>query len=415
MGTGLASDVLIPSDALYETPAGPEDPIKRNGDGSPTKVNPNRISDAKRKRFTDNYARSDGGPRATEIYETQLAEFNAAVIQSDARKVYDDGINAKIAADAAVDTAAVVTSFDDRISEARLNDNPDLVKALQEQQAAAGADLTEIDANADGTLDTDFTLFDKAAASTSTSTSTSTGSGFTPIPVNTDEIQKNINDDPGNAGTNTADALLRAGGIDTSNMSVKDQTVAMKKMLTDLMGQTDADEKEQFWMNMAMVGFGIASGESSDAMKNIADGLLAGTAQISKNTTDKKARDDKFTLTAFGEVLADKRAREKFGRDLEIAGVRATKAAYGTRKDPLTQMYMLAKEMYSGGDADYDTYQDALAAARAQVAADYGIDMGGDGADPLTEKEIHQQLNAAAKASGLTEYTGPDGINFEVQ
>jgi len=142
--------------------------------------------------------------------------------------------------------------------------------------------------------------------------------------VDTIKIQEEIDNDPGNAGPNTADALLRAGGIDTSNMSVKDQTVAMKKMLTDLMGQTDADEKEQFWMNMAMVGFGIASGESSDAMKNIADGLLAGTAQISKNTTDKKARDDKFTLTAFGEVLADKRAREKFGQDKILAGIRSS-------------------------------------------------------------------------------------------
>jgi hypothetical protein len=229
------------------------------------------------------------------------------------------------------------------------------------------------------------------------------------------EIQTDIAEDPGDANKITADALLDSAGVDTSNMSVKDQTVAMKKMLSDLMGQTDEDEKEQFWMNMAMVGFGIASGESSDAMKNIADGLLAGTAQISKNTADKKARDDKFTLTAFGEVLADERAREKFGRDLELAGVRATKDRYGARRDPLTQMYMLAKEMYSGGDADYDTYQEALAAARAQVAADYKIDMGGDDASLLTTKATHQQLNDAAKTSGLTEYTGPDGENYKVQ
>ena len=78
-------------------------------------------------------------------------------------------------------------------------------------------------------------------------------------------------------------------------------------------------------------------------------------------------------------------------------------------------MYMLAKEMYSGGNADFDTYQDALAAARAQVAADYKIDMGGDGDNPLTTKATHQQLNDAAKTSGLTEYTGPDGNNYKVQ
>ena len=114
-------------------------------------------------------------------------------------------------------------------------------------------------------------------------------------------------------------------------------------------------------------------------------------------------------------MLADERARDKFGRDLALAGVRATKSEYGSRKDPLTQMYMLAKEMYSGGNADFDTYQDALAAARAQVAADYKIDMGGDGDNPLTTKATHQQLNDAAKTSGLTEYTGPDGDNYKVQ
>jgi hypothetical protein len=129
---------------------------------------------------------------------------------------------------------------------------------------------------------------------------------------------------PGEAGSVVSTSMLNNSGVDTSNMGIKERTVAMKKMLTDLMGQTDADEKEEFWMNMAMVGFGIASGDSPDAMKNIADGLLAGTAQISKGTSDKKARDDKFTLTAYGEVLADERAREKFARDQVLAGIRVS-------------------------------------------------------------------------------------------
>jgi len=195
------------------------------------------------------------------------------------------------------------------------------------------------------------------------------------------EIEKK----PGEAGAVVSGAMLNNSGVDTSNMGVKERTVAMKKMLTDLMGQTDADEKEEFWMNMAMVGFGIASGDSPDAMKNIADGLLAGTAQISKGTSDKKARDDKFTLTAYGEVLADERAREKFGRDLALAKSRGTDSIYGKRKDPLTQTYALAETLYSGGNADYETYEDALNAARTLVGKDYKMDLGGE---DLVEKPV---------------------------
>ena len=138
------------------------------------------------------------------------------------------------------------------------------------------------------------------------------------------ELANKVNENPANAGETVSTTMLDSSGVDTSNMGIKERTVAMKKMLTDLMGQTDADEKEEFWMNMAMIGFGVASGDSQDAMKNIADGLLAGTAQISKGKSDKKARDDKFTLTAYGEVLADERAREKFARDQVLAGIRVS-------------------------------------------------------------------------------------------
>ena len=218
--------------------------------------------------------------------------------------------------------------------------------------------------------------------------------------INTSEIQTAIDENPGDANTITTDVLLKSTGVDTSNMSVKDQTVAMKKMLTDLMGQTDEDEKEQFWMNMAMIGFGIATGESSDVMKNIADGLLVGTAQISKNTTDKKARDDKFTLTAFGEVLADKRAREKFGRDLAVEKVKGADSIYGKRTEPLTQMYRLAETLYAGGSGDYETYDDALNAARTRVSKDYKMDLS-DETIVVEKPVVKTQAEYDALPSGL--------------
>lgn len=238
------------------------------------------------------------------------------------------------------------------------------------------------------------------------------GPSFDPV-----DLSYNIDQDPELAGFTVSTALLDSVGVDTSNMGIQERTVAMRDMLNDLMGQTDADEKEEFWMNMAMVGFGIAAGESSDAMKNIADGLLAGTAQITKGKADKRARNDSLTTLAFGEVLADERARAKFGRDLQLATAGGTSSLFGKRKDPLTQMYQLADTLYAGGAGEFDTFEGALDAARTQVGEDYNLDLGGGGGGggDDTGSGSHSERNAAAKAAGQTQYVGPDGNKYKVQ
>ena len=175
------------------------------------------------------------------------------------------------------------------------------------------------------------------------------GPSFDPV-----DLSYNIDQDPELAGFTVSTALLDSVGVDTANMGIQERTVAMRDMLNDLMGQTDADEKEEFWMNMAMVGFGIAAGESSDAMKNIADGLLAGTAQITKGKADKRARNDSLTTLAFGEVLADERAREKFGQDLQLAGVRPGEG--GGFRDPRNP-----------SDFSQDIYKSAFAAFESAI------------------------------------------------
>jgi hypothetical protein len=180
-----------------------------------------------------------------------------------------------------------------------------------------------------------------------------------------------IKEKPGDAGAIVSEAMLDGSGVDTSNMGVKERTVAMKKMLNDLMGQTDADEKEEFWMNMAMIGFGIASGDSPDAMKNIADGLLAGTAQITKGKADKKARDDKFTLTAFGEVLADERAREKFARDQVLAGIRASgESSFSTPDRMYKSTYDAILGSYKRAIEDGDMTEAEAVRKASQIASE---------------------------------------------
>ena len=107
-------------------------------------------------------------------------------------------------------------------------------------------------------------------------------------------------------------------------MGLKERVQSMQEMMAELVGYDDDDEKKEFWLTMAGIGFQIASGQSSKALVNIAEGLAQGAKKFAENQATRQSRKDKLALTALGEVLADDRATRKFGRDLQIAKVRAS-------------------------------------------------------------------------------------------
>jgi hypothetical protein len=181
-------------------------------------------------------------------------------------------------------------------------------------------------------------------------------------------IAQQVNNNPNNANKVVSGAILDGAGVDTTGMDLKERTVAMRKVLSDIMGDTPEDEKNEFWMNMAMMGFAVAAGESPDALKNIADGMLASTAQIQQGKAAKKERQDKMTLTAFGEVLADQRATDKFGRDTVLASIRAA-GGTGTQEPYVDAVRVLAQK---GLDSNlYTTMEEALTAAAEALAPYY--------------------------------------------
>jgi hypothetical protein len=150
------------------------------------------------------------------------------------------------------------------------------------------------------------------------------GASNAEIVTNTENAVKTANEKGGDTNEAASKALLDTAGIDTSTMSTKERVTSFKNLLSGLAGDTEEEKKEEFWMNMAMIGFGIASGESESALKNIADGLLAGSSQMLKSRAKRKERDDKFTMAALDNVLAEQRAETKFGRDVKLAGIRAS-------------------------------------------------------------------------------------------
>jgi len=142
------------------------------------------------------------------------------------------------------------------------------------------------------------------------------------------ENKKTGGGSPANAGANV---FLDAAGIDSSNMTLKEKVTSMKEIYTDLLGYDDEEESELFWLNMAQIGFLVASGQDPNALANIAAGFAQGASKFAEDKRDRKARDDKMTLAAFSEVMADERAKTKFGYDKALAEIRASgSSSYST-------------------------------------------------------------------------------------
>ena len=148
------------------------------------------------------------------------------------------------------------------------------------------------------------------------------------------DLAEQVTTDPNNANRIVSGAVLDGAGIDTTGMDIKQRTVAMKKVLSDLMGKTPDDKKEEFWMNMAMMGFAVAAGESPDALKNIADGMLAGSATIQQGKASDKKLDQDITLAAINQVFSEDAAAASQASAERIAGMKSDGSGFRNLRNP---------------------------------------------------------------------------------
>ena len=214
--------------------------------------------------------------------------------------------------------------------------------------------------------------------------------------------------------------VLDAGGIDSSNMTLSQKVAAQRKMYSDILGtDTDVDKKEQFWMNMAMVGFQIASGESPDALTNISKGLLSFAMQTKEDDKTRRSRQDKFGLLALQDEIARENDTMKFDRDVKLANIKASnKSRYGLRKDPTTQLFATAKELFQDGLGEYDTYEAAIEGARKIIETEYNLS-GAETKDlvdnaPEATGAQHKAANEAAIKNNKKNYF-LNGVEYNVQ
>ena len=75
------------------------------------------------------------------------------------------------------------------------------------------------------------------------------------------------------------------------------------------MGKKDVNTRKQAMANLAMIGLAIASGQSPNALTNIAQGALSGMQAIRAREADVEERDEAMRLAAFKMASEQKAAQ----------------------------------------------------------------------------------------------------------
>ena len=82
------------------------------------------------------------------------------------------------------------------------------------------------------------------------------------------------------------------------SMSMKDRYKENLELYREVFGENPEEDRKIDGYNLAMMGFLIASGDSPNALQNIARGAAAGVERIQKTAEARKARDEKLKLAA---------------------------------------------------------------------------------------------------------------------
>ena len=119
-------------------------------------------------------------------------------------------------------------------------------------------------------------------------------------------VNDNPNDPSGAAATTTLNRLT-GGAADT----VSGRVQQYEQLFQEMFGESDEDKTRERYMNLAMIGFAIASGEDPSALKNIATGLLQGTAQMREDAAVRRQREDRIKELAVAAGLEDERLAQR--------------------------------------------------------------------------------------------------------
>jgi len=132
------------------------------------------------------------------------------------------------------------------------------------------------------------------------------------------DIVKNFleNDDQESA----SDTLLAAHGqLDPDEpLSTDERIEKMRETIRKFYGKDPGEERRIDGLNLAMMGFAIAGGESPQALQNIANGALVGVKAMKEEKQRRQDREDKITGLAVSTILGreEKESDRTFRKEL---------------------------------------------------------------------------------------------------
>ena len=124
--------------------------------------------------------------------------------------------------------------------------------------------------------------------------------------------------EPGPATENT----LSAFGI-TPKGSLKERNAQYQELLASMFGDSDEEKAKEKYLNLAMIGFAIASGASSNALTNISQGLMQGVTKMNEDRAANKTREDKRKTMGIQMSIDDMAADRSFTNQKALLSVKA--------------------------------------------------------------------------------------------
>jgi hypothetical protein len=124
--------------------------------------------------------------------------------------------------------------------------------------------------------------------------------------------------EPGPATENT----LSAFGI-TPKGSLKERNAQYQELLASMFGDSDEEKAKEKYLNLAMIGFAIASGASSNALTNISQGLMQGVTKMNEDRAANKTREDKRKTMGIQMSIDDMAADRSFTNQKALLSIKA--------------------------------------------------------------------------------------------
>jgi len=194
-------------------------------------------------------------------------------------------------------------------------------------------------------------------------------------------------------------------GINTDDMPLKNRHAMYKKMLEGITGKSPGNLKSDANFNLIMTGLLIASGESPNALTNIAKGAAQGLKMYGDSLAEDNKEKKSIELAAFKLAVTANEAQKERDVKLDIARLdRINKKTIASLKATNTyQEYytdiskkLLADPKEPLGPKRYIEYSNLQASNKTEEAAD------------MLNSAIKDFVNKSWSASGGTLPTEPD-------